>query len=226
MPDRAFGELDRLLSTRHSCRGFKPDPVPRDTIEAILNAARKVPSWCNAQPWGLTITSGGETERLRHALTVAAQGDTAAPDLPFPTGYSGVLQQRRRDCGWALYEAVGVTKGDREGSARQMMENFSLFGAPHCAILSSPAELGPYGAMDCGGFVAAFTLAAESLGVATIPQAAVASYAPLLHRMLEIPEDRLILCAISFGYEDASHPANQFRTSRATADEFTDWRGA
>ena len=226
MPDRAFGELDRLLGTRHSCRGFKPDPVPRDTIEAILNAARKVPSWCNAQPWGLTITSGGETDRLRHALTEAAQGEPAAPDLPFPTGYSGVSQQRRRDCGWALYEAVGVTKGDREGSARQMMENFALFGAPHCAILSSPAELGPYGAMDCGGFVAAFTLAAQALGVATIPQAAVASYAPLLHRMLEIPEDRLILCAISFGYEDASHPANQFRTSRATADEFTDWRGA
>ncbi len=226
MPDRAYSELDRLLSTRHSCRGFKSDPVPRAEIEAILEAARKVPSWCNAQPWGLTITGGAETDRLRDALIQAVQSSNAAPDLPFPSGYSGVSQQRRRDCGWALYEAVGVPKGDRVASAKQMMENFTLFGAPHCAILSSPAELGPYGAMDCGGFVAAFTLAAQALGVATIPQAAVASYAPMLHDLLEIPQDRLILCAISFGYEDETHPANGFRTTRAAPEDFTDWRGA
>ena len=226
MPESALGELDKLLSTRHSCRGFKPDPVPRTQIEAILDAARKVPSWCNAQPWGLTITSGAETDRLRQALTEAVTRASASPDLPFPTGYSGVSQQRRRECGWALYEAVGVPKGDRAASAKQMMENFTLFGAPHCAILCSPAELGPYGAMDCGGFVTAFTLAAQALGVATIPQAAVASYAPLLHDLFDIPQDRLILCAISFGYEDETHPANGFRTTRAALEDFTDWRGA
>ena len=117
-----------------------------------------------------------------------------------------------------------MEKGDRAGSARQMMENFNLFGAPHCAILSSPKELGSYGAMDCGGFVSAFTIAAQAAGVASIAQAAVASFAPMLHEMLEIPEDRLILCAISFGYADKDHPANGFRTSRAGLEEFADWR--
>ncbi len=106
-----------------------------------------------------------------------------------------------------------------------MMENFALFGAPHCAILSSPAELGPYGAMDCGGFVTAFTLAAQALGVATIPQAAVASYGPFLHKYFDIPDDRLILCAISFGYRDPDHPANAFRTDRAALGDIVDWRG-
>ncbi|KUP94293.1 nitroreductase [Tritonibacter horizontis] len=225
MANSALNELDHLLSTRHSCRGFKPDPVPRAVITQILEAARKVPSWCNAQPWQLTLTSGAETDRLRQALSEAALTDSHQPDLAFPTGYSGPYQARRRSCGWALYEAVGVQRGDRAGSARQMMENFTLFGAPHCAILSSPAELGPYGAMDCGGFVTAFSLAAQALGVATIPQAAVASYAPMLHDLFDIPQDRLILCAISFGYEDEAHPANGFRTSRAEPEEFTDWRG-
>ncbi|MGR3758653.1 nitroreductase [Roseobacteraceae bacterium NS-SX3] len=218
-------ELDTLMSQRFSCRAFRPDPVPRAVVEDILRTAQKVPSWCNAQPWKLTLTSGKETDRLRGALSKAAQAGGHAPDLPFPAGYSGEYQARRRECGWALYEAVGVEKGDREGSARQMMENFSLFGAPHCAILSSPAELGSYGAMDCGGFVAAFTLAAQAAGVASIPQAAVASHAPLLHELLEIPEDRIILCAISFGYADMDHPANSFRTGRAALEEFMDWRG-
>ncbi|MEY8839524.1 nitroreductase family protein, partial [Cribrihabitans sp. XS_ASV171] len=164
-------------------------------------------------------------EAFRTALQEEVASGAPKPDLPFPNSYSGVYQDRRRTCGWALYEAVGVKKGDREGSTRQMMENFALFGAPHCLILSSPSELGAYGAMDSGGFVTAFTLAAQALGIATIPQAAIASYAPFLHRYFGISEDRLVLCAISFGYADRKHPANAFRTERADLPEFVEWRG-
>jgi len=217
-------QLDALFEQRHSCRGFRPDPVPRDVIEQVIATARRAPSWCNAQPWQITLTSGGETDRFRDALQAEVASGTPQPDLPFPAGYSGEYQDRRRTCGWQLYEAVGVEKGDRAGSARQMMQNFALFGAPHCAIISSPAELGPYGAMDCGGFVTAFTIAAQAQGVASIAQAAVASYAPFLHRYFGIPDDRLILCAISFGYEDSTHPANGFRTERADVADLVDWR--
>ncbi|KPD12275.1 nitroreductase [Phaeobacter sp. 11ANDIMAR09] len=220
----SLADLQALFTSRHSCRAFLPEQLPRKVIEDILTCAQRVPSWCNAQPWKLTITSGAETERLRQALRQAAQAGGHSPDLAFPSRYENEYQTRRRKCGWALYQAVGVQKGDRAASQAQMMENFSLFGAPHCAILSTPATLGGYGAMDCGGFVAGFTLAAQAAGVATIPQAAVASYAPLLHELLEIPEDRTILCALSFGYGDPDHAANQFRTSRATLPEFTEWR--
>lgn len=218
-------DLDALMAQRFSCRAFRRDPVPRETIEQIVAAARRVPSWCNAQPWKVTVTSGAETDRFRAAMIEEARTGSHDPDLPFPTGYSGACRERRRTCGWQLYEAVGVEKGDREGSARQMMENFALFGAPHCAIVTSPAELGAYGALDCGGFVTGFTLAAQAAGVASIPQAALASYAPFLHRFFDIPEDRLVLCAISFGYADPDHPANGFRTERAGLDEIVDWRG-
>lgn len=218
-------DLDALFAQRHSCRGFRPDPVPRDVITRIIATARRAPSWCNAQPWQITLTSGADTDSFRAALQAEAASGTPKPDLDWPRRYDGVYQDRRRACGFQLYDAVGVEKGDRVGSARQMMENFSLFGAPHCAILSSPADLGPYGAMDCGGFVTAFTLAAQSLGVASIAQAAVASYGPFLHRYFDIPDDRLILCGISFGYRDDAHPANGFRTDRADVDDIVDWRG-
>lgn len=217
--------LDALFAARHSCRAYRPDPVPRDTIAAIAATARRAPSWCNAQPWQLVLTSGAQTDAFRAALQAEVASGTPTPDLPFPTSYSGDYQDRRRTCGWQLYEAVGVEKGDRAGSAAQMMRNFALFDAPHCAILSSPAELGPYGAMDAGGFVTAFTVAAAAQGVASIAQAAVASYAPFLHEYFDIGEDRLILCAISFGYADTVHPANAFRTARAPVDDFVTWRG-
>ncbi|MEX0307191.1 MAG: nitroreductase family protein [Ruegeria sp.] len=216
--------LNALLADRFSCRAFRAEPVPREQIEQIVASAARVPSWCNAQPWQVVITSGAKTDQFRDALQHEASHAAPAPDLPFPTGYSGVYQERRRTCGWALYKAVGIEKGDRKASAQQMMENFTLFGAPHCAILSSPAELGAYGALDCGGFVTAFSLAAQAQGVACIPQAAVAAYGPFLHRYFDIPEDRLILCAISFGYAEKSHPANSFRTERAALDDVVDWR--
>ncbi len=221
----AYDTLTDLLTARWSCRAYKPDPVPEGVIAKIVAAARHVPSWCNAQPWQLVITQGSETDRFREALRAEVANGKPAPDLDFPTGYSGVYQDRRRAVGWQLYEAVGVQKGDRVGSARQMMRNYDLFDAPHVAILTSPAELGPYGAMDSGGFVTAFTLAAQAQGVATIAQAAVATYSPFVRAFFDLGDDRLVLCAISFGYPDMEKPENQFRADRASVDDIIDWRG-
>lgn len=218
--------LNALLHRRHSCRAFLPRPVPEETVRQILTTAGRVPSWCNAQPWQVIVTAGAQTDVLRQALQQAAASDPdPKPDYDWPTSYTGVYQERRREVGWQLYNAVGVQKGDREGAARQSARNFVLFDAPHVAIIHAPAELGTYGALDCGGFVTAFTLAAEALGVASIPQAAVAGYAELLRNTLEIGPDRKILCAISFGYGDQKHPANSFRASRADLDDIASFVG-
>ena len=216
--------LDKLLERRHSCRGFLPQPLPRERIQRILATARRTASWCNAQPWQVHIVSGEPLERLRAALIARARsGAAAAPELDWPREYAGVYRDRRRDCGWSLYQAVGVDKGDREGSARQALENFRLFGAPHLAILTSPELLGTHGVMDCGAWVGNFLLAAEALGVGAIPQAALASWPDILRAHLDIPADRRIVCGISFGYEDREHPANGYRTARAPLEEVVSW---
>jgi nitroreductase len=220
----SYDTLDKVFSARFSCRAFKPDVVPRPVIERMVALARKTPSWCNAQPWQLVITSGAETDRFRTALQADVQHASHSPDIPFPDGYSGVYQERRRTCGFQLYEAVGIARDDRAGRTEQMLRNFAFFDAPHVAIVTAPVELGPYGALDCGGFVTAFTIAAQSLGIDTIPQAAIASYAPFVHRHFGIGMDRNVICAISFGYGDHAHPANGFRTERATVAEIVDWR--
>lgn len=218
--------LRRLLDRRYSCRGFLPREVPRATIEAILAAAARSASWCNAQPWQVHVVGGEPLRSLRAALLErAASGAPAAPELDWPREYRGVYQDRRRACGWALYEAVGVAKGDREGSRRQADENFRLFGAPHLLVLTSDAALGTHGVMDCGGWLANFMLAATAQGVATVAQAALASWPDVLRAALAIGDDRVVVCGLSFGYADESHPANGFRTTRATLDETVRWVG-
>nr|WP_254899066.1 nitroreductase [Thalassococcus arenae] len=213
-----------MIKSRFTCRGYRPDPVPRAEIEAALETAQHVPSWCNSQPWQVLACSAPETDRLREALFAHVQTADHAPDIPFPAAYEGVYKQRRSECGWQLYEAVGIEKGDRAGSARQMMQNFRFFGAPHVMLVTTPKALGPYGVLDCGAFVTAALLALQARGIASTAMASVAGYAPFLRAWFGIAADRDLLCGIACGYADPDHPANGFRTTRAPLTETVEWR--
>ena len=208
--------LEDLLGQRFSCRAFLPQPVPRAIIERILTAAQKTASWCNSQPWRLEITSGAATQKFREAMVQAASsGRPRSGDFPFPREYRGVYLERRRESGFQLYDSLGIARGDKAAYARQALENFNFFGAPHVAIVHTDEALGVYGAIDCGAYVTSFMLAAQALGVATIPQAALASHSDIVRGHFGIGDDRRVVCGISFGYPDDAHKANGYRTSRA-----------
>ncbi|QDQ98900.1 nitroreductase [Tomitella fengzijianii] len=219
----AHSDLRLLLDTRHSCRAFGPAPVPRGTIEQILALAQCTPSWCNTQPWQVSITEGDATDRLRAGIAEHVRSQPQEPDFALPSEYRGVYRARRKECALQLYSSLGIADGDRQASAAQTMKNFALFGAPHLAVITSDDALGVYGAVDCGLYVNTFLLAAHSLGVATIPQAALAGSAPFLRRFLGLGDDRRIVCTIAFGYADVDHPANAFRTTRADTGTVVDW---
>lgn len=212
--------LEDLLARRHSCRAFRPDPVPGPVIEDILRLAQRTASWCNSQPWQVEITSGAATDRFRAALVAHVEsGAEEVSDIPRPREYRGVYLERRRESGYQLYDAVGIERFDKAGRARQAMENFHLFGAPHVAIITTDEALGPYGAVDCGAYVGNFMLAAEAHGVATIAQAALARNGPFVRAHFGLGDDRQMVCGISFGYADRDAPINGYRTSRAELDE-------
>ena len=218
--DDRIGVLEELLGERFSCRGFMPQPVPRATIARILGAAQKTASWCNSQPWRLEIASGAATQKFREVMYAAASsGRSNAGDFPFPREYRGVYLERRRESGFQLYNSLGIARGDKAGYARQALENFNFFGAPHVAIVHTDEALGVYGAIDCGGYVTSFMLAAHALGVATIPQAALAFHSDVVRAHFGLSDDRRVVCGISFGYPDRAHKANSYRTSRAAVTE-------
>lgn len=209
--------LESLLAERWSCRGFLDKQVPRETIDRLLAVAQRTPSWCNTQPWHLTITSGEATVKLREALLASFAG--SGTDFDFPSSYQGVFQERRRESGWQLYDAVGIERGDREASTAQALQNFEFFGAPHVAILTTEADLGVYGAIDCGLYVDTFLLAAQALGLGAIAQAALAARAPFLREWFGLPDNRKVVCGLSFGFADPEHATATYRTSRAAISE-------
>jgi nitroreductase len=214
---RAF---EKLLAERHSCRAFLPDPVPRPVIRRILEIAQRTATWCNTQPWQVVVTEPPATDRLRAKLYEMAKTETSAPpDIPWPREYRGIYLQRRRESGFALYNALGIARGDTAARERQMLENFRFFGAPHLVLITSDEALGAYGAVDCGAYVSNFLLAAQSFGVATIAQAALARHSQFLRAYFGFSVERIVICGISFGYADRSHAANAFRIGRAPVDD-------
>lgn len=46
-----------VLRTRRSVRSYKPDPVSRETIEAIVDCGRLAATACNAQPWEFVVVT-------------------------------------------------------------------------------------------------------------------------------------------------------------------------
>jgi nitroreductase len=214
--------LERLLRERHSCRSYLAEPVPRAVVDRLLEIAARTPSWCNTQPWHLVITEGLGTEKFREALSAEAAG-AMAPDFPFPDRYEGDYQARRRECARQLYESVGIEHGDRTASAAQTAKNFTLFGAPHVAVVTTEKSLGVYGAVDCGLYVDSFLLAAQSLGLGAIPQGALAAHSSFIRGYFGLPDSRRVVCGISFGWPDRNDPVNGFRTPRQSGAETATW---
>jgi nitroreductase len=208
--------LEYLLNARYSCRAFRPDPVPRPTIDRILTAAQRTASWCNSQPWQVVIASGEAKERFRKEIHAeAATGAAADIDFAFPREYRGVYLARRRESGFQLYNTLGIPRGDKAAYAKQALENYNFFGAPHVAIIHTDDALGIYGAIDCGAYVGNFMLAAQALGLGSIAQAALARRSGLVRRHFKLGDDRRVVCGISFGFPEVGHKINSYRTSRA-----------
>ena len=173
----------------------------------------------------MLIASGEAARKFSAALVSHVEaGGKPNPDFAFPTDYQGIERERRKTCGLQLYQAVKITREDEAGKRDQFLENFRLFGAPHVALITAPAYLGFYAALDCGLYVNSFMLAAKSLGIDTIAQAAIAHYSDFVREYFSIGDDRKLVCGISFGYQDKEHPINQYRTARAKLDEVVTWR--
>lgn len=216
--------LHQILSGRYSCRAYRPDPVPRTVLERAFAAAQRTPSWCNTQPWQVHVVSGPARDALADRLhALAAAGEPAEPDFPFPPGYEGVYRERRKVCGVQLYESLGIGRDDRARARAQALENFRGFGAPHMAFVTTEAALGVYGMLDCGLYLMSLMLCLEAEGVSTVAQAALASYPRCVREQFGLAPHRKLVCGLSFGYADEVAPVNGYRTARETQRDVVQW---
>ncbi len=87
-----------LVMQRHSVRAYKPDPVPAEKLQAILETVRMAPSAHNSQPFRLLVihTAGREEELKR----IYGRDWFVQPPLVIAVcGLTGEAWERRRSDG-------------------------------------------------------------------------------------------------------------------------------
>lgn len=213
-PRSLAAALEQAWTERRSRRGFGPEPVARADLDRMFGAAQRAPSWCNVQPWRVTVTEPPATRALADALQAAARASLPEPELAFPHAYPSPYKERRVACGVALYQAMGVARDDHDGRFAAWLRNYDFFGAPHVAIVSCDRRLGPYAYVDVGVWLGYVLTAAAALGIDTCPMASVAGYPRTLRQHLPIPDTDIVLFGLALGHADAASPANRCRTDR------------
>jgi len=203
---------------RNSVRAFRPDPIDRAVLAAIFGDAQRAPSWCNVQPWRVCVTEGAKTKSLAEAMIAAAKSGLPHAEVPFPLDYPPPYKQHRQACGIALYQNMGIAKGDGEGRYAAWLRNYGFFDAPHVAIVACDRRLGPYAYLDVGVWLGYVLAACAERGIDTCPMASVAAYPEALRAHLPIAETDVILFGLALGHADPDAPANRTRTTREPLD--------
>lgn len=212
-----------VLRLRKSVRVFLDKAVEEEKIEAILSAARHAPSGANTQPWQVAVVAGESKQKLQSRLESAFRnGDKGKADYTYyPEQWIEPYKSRRIDCGMQLYAALNIAREDKQRRLEQWVANYRAFDAPVLLLFFLDKRMQTGSFMDYGMFLQSIMLVALEQGMATCPQAAFADYAEIVKSTLGYPEDSVLLCGMSLGYEDRSAPVNNYRTPRADVDTFT-----
>jgi len=129
-------EATEAIQGWRSIRRYKKEPVPEASLEKVLEAGRRAPSWENVQPWHFIVIEDAELKQKLVALTkwqkfvanapvvIAVCGDISAWDKP-----------RNREALMELIEK-GVMKATPE-----IVDNFILVDPVYCVGENGPAVI-------------------------------------------------------------------------------------
>ncbi|HEY6131833.1 MAG TPA: nitroreductase [Halioglobus sp.] len=214
--------FDEIVNSRRSLRAFLPQPADTATLVTIFSVAQHAPSNCNTQPWVVHVVSGDKLETLRAEMPGHFTSGKFTMDFPYAGIYEGVYKERQYGAAQALYDAVSITRADKERRNEQFMRNFTFFDAPHVAFLFLPEPFGLREAADLGMYAQNLMLTLTAHGLGSCPQTALSFQADYVREQLGIAPNNKLLFGISFGYPDPNSPANACVTDRAAvADAVT-----
>lgn len=213
------------IKTRKTIRAFKPEPVPRDILQQIMDAPRYASSWANSQPWEFAVLGGEVMETVRETLgNKPPKGEDFAPDYAYPS-FNGVYQERYNTLNRQMWEIFGATVGNEADTERIMKLMRRNFEAPHMIVAYLDQSLENISLLDLGAAIQLITLTAHSHGVGCCIMASAVGYPDELRRILGIPDTKKIIVGIAVGYPDPESPLNRIERQREALENYTSWHG-
>jgi len=221
-------DVIEAVKKRKSIRGYKPDLVPKEVLEQILELASHAPSAMNTQPWEFTVLTGEVLKNLRRSNVELL--NSGAPPNPEHVVVSwpreSIYRQRQVDLAKQLFQLMGIPREDKEKRAKWLERGFRYFEAPAAIIISTDrclSESGPL--LDIGALIQTICLTALHFGLGTCIEDQGTMYPEVFRKYAQIPESKRIVIAIAIGYPDWDFPANKLETEREPIKNLTTWLG-
>lgn len=169
-----------VINNRRSVRAYKPDPVEKDKIQRVIDAAVKAPTGMNAQPWAFGV--------IQDQATLASISEQA----------KAFLLSKADEWAWlAPYKDYFADP------------DYSIFyHAPALVVIYSTGK-GPVAQVDCTLAAENLMLAACEAGLGTcwIGFATEIVNAPELKKQMGVPDDYAVIAPIILGYPNGPIPA-------------------
>ena len=176
------------IQTRHSIAKVKPDPLPRDLIVRLLDAAVQAPNHHHSRPWRFVVIAGPARERLGEVMARSLRlQKTGLPD-------SALDNERAKPLRAPVLIAVAVEKS----SDPHVLEIEDV-----CASAAAVENL---------------LLAAHALGLGAMWRTGSAASDPLVKEFLGLAPDWPLIGFIYIGYPDTqadfrTRPSAEDRTA-------------
>ncbi|WEP00095.1 nitroreductase [Streptomyces sp. FXJ1.172] len=213
-------DVYEAVASRRAVRGFADEPVPRETLERVLSAAARAPSGSNLQPWHAYVVTGAPLAEIkkRAGERIAANDPWDEPEYEqYPPALKSPYRERRSAFGAERYGALGIAREDWEARQRAAAANWDCFGAPAALFCYVDRDLGRPQWSDVGMYLQTVMLLLRAEGLHSCPQMAWAKFHKTVAEVLSPPDDLVLFCGMSIGFEDTTVPHT--RTGRAPLDE-------
>lgn len=214
------------IQQRKSIRGFKPDPVPREILEKVLELGIRSPSAENGQPWEILVVTGKLLDEIRKLnIQKLNAKEPFDPEVQMHL-YAGIYRERHMKLAAQLYGLMGIDREDKEKRAAWVQRGFRFYDAPAAIILTASNTLDESPTQfDHGCLTQTICMAALGYGLGTCIAGQGVLFPEVARQVCGIPESRRIVMSIAIGYPAPDFPANKLESTREPLAEISTWLG-
>ncbi len=206
--------VSEAVLSRRSIRVFKPDPVPLEVLQRVMDKARWAPSGCNFQPWEATIVTGAPLAELQAKMLVSPMQDP----IEYSWSQPEVIPEckaRLQEVGKAMYQAMAIERGDGDARADFVRNNVTSFGAPAVLLCYFDRRMGPPQWSDTGMWLQTIMLLLREEGLDSCPQEFLAMHARLIKDFIGVSDEtHIFFCGMAIGYRVEEASVNNFPRER------------
>jgi nitroreductase len=213
-------ELIEAIKKRKTYRGYKSDPIPEKVLHEIMELAVRAPSWANTQPWEFAVVTGKKLAAIKEGFLSQTEKDPN-PDLAFPRFFPEPYRSRLP----AMRRGPDADKirDDKELRKERQIMSAKMYGCSCVVYIYTERSfytqenqgLNVYPVFDCGLAAENIMLAAVNYGLGTTVAAQAVPYPDIVRKVLGLPDSKLIVIGIFFGYPDTENPQYSTYSDRA-----------